>query len=313
MMKPRRWENREVEYLKNNWNHISTKEIAENLNRTIGSVRSKAHVLGLGEKRITPHKRWKQEELNYLMDSWGTLSIETIANKLGRTKGAVQQKASKEGLGPFLEAGDYISLNILYRALRGNPIGTGGYTINQWTEKGLPVMTKKVKGSSFKVINLDEFWKWAEKNRTIIDFSQLEENVLGKEPEWLKDQRIADKKMATFKRTPWTEAEDQRLINLLREFRWTYREISEKLNRTEGAIKRRMIDLDLKERPVRMPNHNPWTQEEIGILIDLFDKGYQPDIMTRHINRSAQAIRGKIERMIKDGDLEPRSEFRKSC
>lgn len=49
-------------------------------------------------------------------------------------------------------------------------------------------MTKKVKGSSFKVINLDEFWKWAEKNRTIIDFSQLEENVLGKEPEWLKDK-----------------------------------------------------------------------------------------------------------------------------
>lgn len=36
-----------------------------------------------------------------------------------------------------------------------------------------------------------------------------------------------------------------------------------------------------------MPKHNPWTKEEEGILIDLYEKGYQPDVMTKYINRSS--------------------------
>lgn len=44
----------------------------------------------------------------------------------------------------------------------------------------------------------------------------------------------------------------------------------------------------------RKPN---WTQEE----------------MANYIDRSAQAISGKIERMIKEGTLYPRNEFRVSC
>lgn len=258
------------------------------------------------------HKPWTREEETFLRDNWGTISMKGIADKLNRTETAIQVRAVRMKLGPFLEAGDYISLNILHGALRTKSYG-GGYTLNQWVEKGLPVKTKKVKGSSFKVVNLDEFWKWAEKNRTIIDFSQLEENILGKEPDWLPDQRRADKKMAKFKKTPWTESEDRKLINSLKEFRYTYRQLSEILNRTEGAIKRRVIDLGIKERPLKMPNHNPWTEEEVAIVVDLFDKGYQPDIMTKYIDRSAQAIRGKIERMIKEGQLQPRSKHRKSC
>ncbi len=305
------WTYKEEEYLIQNWGKKKTQEIAEDLGRTYQSIYNKARKLGLGTNKAHKNRPWTKEEEEFLSEYWGLYSMEHIANILNRTATAIQVRAARLGLGPFLESGDYVTLNQLIVELRGS--NGRSYTVQQWIDKGLPVKTKKVKGSSFKVVNLDDFWKWAEKNRIIIDFSQLEENVLGKEPEWLKDQRIADKKMATFKRTPWTEAEDQRLINLLREFRWTYREISEKLNRTEGAIKRRMLDLGLKERPVRMSNHNPWTQEEVEILIDLFNRGYRPDIMTRHINRSAQAIRGKIERMIKDGDLESRSEFRKTC
>lgn len=307
-----KWEQWEIDYLKEKYQTQSVEKTAKALNRTASGVNSKASALGIAKRNNSRHRKWTQKELEYLEDSWGTISIESIATNLGRTKDAVQLKASRIGLGAFLEAGDYISLNVLYRALRKESSGSG-YTLNQWIEKGLPVKTKEVKGSSFKVINLDDFWKWAEKNRTIIDFSQLEENILGKEPDWLPEQRRADKKMAKFKKTPWTETEDRRLRNLLREFKYSYRELSEILNRTEGAIKRRILDLGYKERPVKMPNHNPWTAEEVNIVIELFNKGYQPDIMTRHINRSAQAIRGKIERMIKEGELEPRSEYRKSC
>ncbi len=86
------------------------------------------------------------------MDSWGSVSIETIAKNLDRTKEAVQQKASKEGLGPFLDAGDYVSLNQLFIAL-GKSNGHA-YTKQQWIDKGLPVKTRKVKNCSFKIIYL---------------------------------------------------------------------------------------------------------------------------------------------------------------
>lgn len=311
MARGRCWTSSEIEYLKDNWHKKKTEDIANKLGRTYRTVYNKARQLRLGTNKAHKNRPWTKEEEEFLSEYWGLYSMEHIANTLNRTATAIQVRAVRLGLGPFLESGDYITLNQLMVELRGS--NGCSYTIQQWIDKGLPVKTKKVKGSSFKVVNLDDFWKWAEKNRTLIDFSKLEENALGKEPDWVKEQRKADIEMRRFKRTNWTKAEDKRLISLLKEFRWTYREIAEKLNRTEGAIKRRMIDLGLKERPISMPKHNPWTKEEEGILIDLYEKGYQPDVMTKYINRSSQAIRGKIERMIRDRVLEPRSRFRKSC
>lgn len=275
--------------------------------RSIASIRSKADSL-----KLTGYRQWSKKDLEYLMDSWGSVSMATIAKNLGRTKGSVQQKASKLGLGPFLEAGEYVTLNQLLIALRG--ANQGSYTIKQWIDKGLPVRKKKVKNCSFKVVYLPDFWDWAEMNSTLIDFSRLEKNLLGAEPKWLDDQRRADQEKRFYKLSPWTPAEDQTLIDLLNQYRYTYREISLRLKRTEGAIKRRMIDLGIKARPVRMNNHNPWTRQEVEKLKDLYFKGHSPDTITKYVSgRSAQACRGKIERLIKEGKLMPRSEYRVSC
>lgn len=311
--KRRCWTSSEIEYLKDNWHKKKTEDIANKLGRTYRAVYNKARQLGLGPNKAHPNRWWTKEEEEYLAEYWGVYSVECLAKKLNRTAISIQQKARKLKLGPFIEAGDYITLNQLLFELRGGISKGKTYTKQQWIEKGLPVINKKIIDQKVKVVRIDDFWKWAEENRTLIDFSKLEENALGKEPDWVKEQRKADIEMRRFKRTDWTKAEDKRLISLLKEFRWTYREIAEKLNRTEGAIKRRMIDLGLKERPISMPKHNPWTKEEEGILIDLYEKGYQPDVMTKYINRSSQAIRGKIERMIKNGELKPRSKYRKTC
>lgn len=57
-----------------------------------------------------------------------------------------------------------------------------------------------------------------------------------------------------------------------------------------------------------------WTDEEVEILKDLYFKGHTPNTMTKYIpGRSAQACSGKIERLIKEGELFPRSEYRVSC
>src|SRR5690606_3248721 len=104
-----------------------------------------------------------------------------------------------------------ITLNQLFVVLRGTNIGST-YTKKQWIDKGLPVKTRKVKNSSVQIVYLSDWWEWAEKNRTIIDFSKMEPLSLGKEPKWLQEQRKADKKRSIyFKTTPWTPAEDKLL------------------------------------------------------------------------------------------------------
>ena len=137
----------------------------------------------------------------------------------------------------------------------------------------------------------------------LIDFSKVERNTLGPEPAWVKEKRKADYLANQYKKTPWTPAEDALLIQMLGAYRYSYREISIRLKRTEGALKRRMKDLGLKQRPLRADNHNPWTEEETEILVDLYYKGYTSGVMAEKIPRSALAINGKIERMVFMGEL----------
>ena len=263
------------------------------------------------KNKLNPSRNWNNEEKEFLNENWGKLSITGISNRLGRTVNAVKLKSHRMGLGNFLEAGDYITINQLFKVLRGRSYAA--YTLNQWIEKGLPVVNKKRVNESVRVINLDDFWKWAKKNKTLINFSKLEENILGKEPEWLKEQRRADQQNSKYKKTKWTESEDKRLKDLVESYCYGYKDISSKLRRTEGAIKRRLCDLNIKARPLKKPNHNPWKSHEVQKLKNLYCEGYTPEVIREHVDRSAQAVRGKIERMIIEGDLKPRSQFRKTC
>lgn len=255
---------------------------------------------------------WTAEETEYLSNNWGQVSIDTITKKTKRSKTSIIEKASRLGLGPYLEAGEYITFNNLLKAL-----GKGGsytYTMQHYMRKGLPIKQKKVKDCYFRIIYIDAFWDWAEVNRTLIDFSNMEPMTLGEEPNWLKEQRKADyEKRQQYKQSPWTEKEDNMLKQLLGDYKYTYRELSLRMQRTEGAIKRRMCDLKIKARPLKMSNHNPWTAPEVDKLRELYHQGHRPGTMANYICRSSQAISGKIERMIKEGSLFPRSEFRVSC
>lgn len=242
-------------------------------------------------------KNWTKEECYYLEEKWGTNSIETIANELGRTKGAVIQKASKLGLGAYLENGEYITFNQLVVAL-GITGGTGYMSISWIKNKKFPIKYKTVRECKFKVVYLNDFWKWADKNRTMIDWSKVEKNILGAEPEWVELQRKADYfRSNKVKTTPWTQGEDENLESLLKLFKYNYRELSEILRRSEGAIQRRILDLNLKERPLKADNHIKWEKEEFNLLAEMIKKGFSYELMSDKLKKSAKAIRGKIYTM----------------
>lgn len=247
---------------------------------------------------------YSSEESQYIEDNWGTISIKTIAKNLNRSAAGIINKKGRLGLGSFLENGEYITVNQFFKAIGRN--GGWTYTIKQMMDKGFPVKKKRVLANSFKVIYLNDFWKWAKEYRMHINFNKFKENVLGEEPSWVKDQRKADIEFARYKVTPWTSGEDSQLESLLKLYKYTYPQLSKAIRRTEGAIKRRCVDLNIKERPLRESPHGIWTSEQVAIVIKMYQMGYRGVVIRDYVNKSEQAVNGKIERLIINNSLSKR-------
>ena len=222
-------------------------------------------------------------------------SIGTLAKRLNRSENAIIEKASRMGLGAHIRSSDLISLYQLFKAL-GAPHNYS-YQRDKLEELGLKVHRHKVKNNSFRMVDIEEFWEFAEKNRHLFDFSRMEPYALGAEPEWVAIKRSEDyKRRITVKphNAVWTEAEDRELIRLLRMHRYTWPEIAERLHRSEGAIQRRVNDLGIKERPIKAYNQNFWTDEQLRTVCEMIKAGGNYESMSRAIGKSAKAIRGKV-------------------
>lgn len=248
-------------------------------------------------------KKWTPADEEYLKEKWGETSIPGIAKKLNKSINAVKLKAGRLGLGRHLYSGEEITFLQLMTALgkRNNY----GYCKDSWPKHGCPVKYKKSIKKKYMVIDVNDFWVWAQTHKNLLDFSRFERNVLGREPAWVPAKRKADILAKKFKTTPWMQMEDKQLIFLLNKYAYGYREISEMLCRTEGAIKRRIRDLGLKQRPVRADNNNPWSDEDIEKVKILHFLGNIPEIIAPEVNRSACAVRGMIERLAKKNELLP--------
>lgn len=239
-------------------------------------------------------KWWSNEEIEFLEDNWGYKSIPVIAKSLNRTISAVKAKAVKLGLGDHLDSGKYITFNQLIKELGYKDSYT--WVLERYTRYGCPIKTKKKLKHAYKVINIDEFWKWAEENKDIVKFNKLEENSLGKEPAWVKEKRILDKsnlKIVNNNRL-WTKEEDNLLIAKVKSYRYTWADLAKEFNRTEPAIRKRLQRLNCPYRPIARNNKVGWTKEENNELKELFLKGYSSDFIAKKLNKSEFAI---IERI----------------
>lgn len=193
--------------------------------------------------------------------------------------------------------GDYVTLNQLVTAF--NRTGSYSYKMISWVEnRGLPVHNKRVQQNTFRVVYLKEFWTWAEKNRSFLDFSKLEPLAFGEEPAWVAEQRKRDFKACSLQRKdPWTPAEDAELRMLLEQYKYTYEQMSDMLRRSPGAIQRRCADLGLKARPVRINPHGPeavWHQEDYDRLAEGIKSGESYMSISKALGKSEKAIRGKV-------------------
>ncbi|MCK1996815.1 hypothetical protein MPH47_06165 [Psychrobacillus psychrodurans] len=241
---------------------------------------------------------WTLEELDYLEDSWGKYSIKSMAKKLGRSIEGVKQKAIKIGLDDARTHYDGITISQLSQA-----IGIHYSIVMNWVIKyDFPMKTKVFAiEHKVKVVTYKDFWKWAEPNKEMIDFSRFDKGTLGEEPVWAETKRNADKMRKVYipksHNTPWSKAEIGRLKSMVANGSYSYPDISLHLKRTEGAIKRKLLELDIKYRPERMDNHRKYTQEETTYLIKALEEGRSFEEIAHKLKRSALGVRGKAERM----------------
>lgn len=276
------------------FNVKSTDTVGTIARKKVKKVKKKRSIVDVPKAK----KQWTEDEEIFLQEKWGNMTIPGIAKKLGRSENAVIVRAQRMGLGAHLESDHRISYHQLIVELYGK--NQGSYTESRLIRAGIPVKLHKVKNSRFRVIDIEEFWKWAENHKDILDFSRLEPYALGAEPEWVKLKRKldCDKKRKTKKNhnDPWTQSDDAKLQRMVAKGIYTYTDIAGELRKTEGAVKRRIYDLGIQGKP-KKNKPRKWSNKEVETLIHMKEQGYDWMHIAEELQRSALSVRGKYERL----------------
>lgn len=256
------------------------------------------------KSNFNEHKHWTAEDEEYLREHWGCKGGKiSIAKVLGRSVEAIQNRANRLHLGPFINGGEDVSFDQLFMIVNG--IGrNGGYawTLKRWQQWGLHIKRVRVNQNTFRMISITEFWKWAKKNQDKLDFSRFTENALGCEPKWVKQKRAIDRKnrsIRNWKKIPWSEQEDALLAFMCKSGMFSWNDLCNELKRSSQSIRRRIYDLYLPSP--RKSQIVKWTEADMRQLVNLIDNGYSNDYCAITMQRSAQAVRGKLEWIKKKG------------
>ena len=189
----KRWTNEEELELLELLTSYSSFEVAEILERSEEAIIVKA--ISLGYNIDSKHRNWTKEEETLLSDLWGSESIENIAKKLNRTVSSITNRVYVLGLGSQIE-NNYDGLRIqdisdIFQVNRN-------VILTSWVSLGLKLSFRKRSNHSvYSYVQINDLYEFLETNQNIWDSRSLEKNILGVEPEWLKEKRIRDRLLPT--------------------------------------------------------------------------------------------------------------------
>lgn len=240
-------------------------------------------------------KLWGDDEIRYLEDNWSSKSITAIAKNLNRSVNGVKSKAYKIGLTRHIHQQEFITLLQLVDGLGLR--SSYSWMCDKFNRYKLPIVMKASIKKKYKSVYLDDFWKWAEKNKNILNFAKFEKGNLGAEPDWVAEKRSADKKNPSkvSHNKPWTKYDDNLLIEKTKSCKYTYKDLAREFNRTESAIKRRLMDLKVPYRPVPLNNHIKWTVEENKKMVELYNKGFDTNAIAQILNKTQLSICDRLK------------------
>lgn len=184
------WTKEEEEQLKNFAKELSTEEIAQKMNKSYEAVNQKLYQLGI-KAQNSFNRRWTEEEETLLSDLWGIESIEKIANKLNRTIYSITNKVHDLGLGSQIDNNyDGLKIHEISDILGVNR----NVILTSWVSLGLKLnFRRRSDHSTYAYVEIKDLYAFLEANPNIWDSRTLEKNILGIEPEWLKEKRRRDR------------------------------------------------------------------------------------------------------------------------
>lgn len=250
-----------------------------------------------------PGKRWSAADEEFLCERWGTMCLDSLSERLGRTPCSVMNKVARLGLGRALESGDYVSFRALAKAMGYHPNTSPK---RAWVERrGLPVHYRKSRKQYVMVVYMDEFWQWAYENRTYLDFSRFPYGALGIEPKWVDEQRKKDMKEGGAHRyREWTTWDDLALQDCI-DKRLTWEETSKRMGRTVHAIRQRLKVTGKKLQPAEtVPQWRHWTHADKEILREGLRHGYSVDAIAEKLGRSSTAVRAYVLKHYGTGNVD---------
>lgn len=288
-------------YIREHWLSMTDAQIGEKLGRAFYSVQDRRLRLGLIKNPV-----WSTSDIAYLEESWGVVKRSKIANHLHRSPSAVYLMATKLGLGDEIRNGDYLPFVDLLDALGLKNASYSNYTKTMIYDRHLPVHMHPVEKSCVKVVYIDEFWAWAYHHRRYLDFTAIEPLVLGKEPAWVEKQRklnTLEKQRVKGYDTQWTDRDDQLLVHLAKQQKYTYSQVSKIIHRRPNAIRVRLDYLGAKDRP--LPDATPpWTQAKIDRMADMIREGYIDMLISDEIGITIERIHRKCKKVYGTQDLD---------
>lgn len=98
-MKVRNWKQEDVEFVKQNYDKYTVRELAKKLNKSESSITHLAKKFGYSKQK---HKYWTTEEENYLRENYLSMTAEDMAKYLNR--GAISVRAHLQDLNLIKEA-----------------------------------------------------------------------------------------------------------------------------------------------------------------------------------------------------------------
>lgn len=235
-------------------------------------------------------KLWSEDEVIKLIEMSDKLKTSTIAKSLGRTEEAVKKKLMRLNISTSINSIDAITVSNLASICK-----VGGGRVRTWIKKGLKTKKfKKYKSSVFTFIKIEDFWDFAEKNKDLINFANIDRNILGREPDWVREKRLNDIKYSKKKNARWTKKEDDVLRRMYKYY--SLKEIREVVGRTEEAISIRIRKLGLKRRVVIR-----WSDKEIKMLLKMKKKGMSENKIAIELGRSSGSVNKKYKELVMEG------------
>lgn len=241
-------------------------------------------------------KRWSQDELEYLEDSWGFVSLDTISKNLQRTKEAVRRKAWNLGLGPSRYADGLIYSPPQIAELLKKDVKDIYRFIEDGTLKG---RKRKLINERVYQVHFDDLMAFLKDNPDKWDSRKVPPYTFGIEPDWMKEKRIKDMEIPKAHKK-WTKNEERELIYYVNQG-YEMRDIANILGRTLTSIYRRAQELRERGQLKPIKKMTYWSKEEINKMLELEKQGLTDKEIAYKLGRKRIHITDKRRMLRKQG------------